>query len=63
MIASLKEGLSYGMGDAVIGINPVDDSVESVKRLLHATYDFIQEWEIPTQNCVLSPCYNTDESN
>ena len=54
MIASLKDGLSYGIGDAVIGINPVDDSVESVKRLLHATKDFIQEWEIPTQNCVLA---------
>jgi ethanolamine ammonia-lyase large subunit len=54
MIASLKEGLSYGMGDAVIGINPVDDSVESVKRLLHATHSFIQDWEIPTQNCVLA---------
>jgi len=54
MIASLKEGLSYGMGDAVIGINPVDDSVESVKRLLHATHDFIKDWEIPTQNCVLA---------
>ncbi|WP_066288641.1 ethanolamine ammonia-lyase subunit EutB [Bacillus sp. FJAT-29937] len=54
MIASLKEGLSYGMGDAVIGINPVDDSVESVKRLLHATHDFINEWDIPTQNCVLA---------
>ncbi|MCM3761960.1 ethanolamine ammonia-lyase subunit EutB [Alkalihalobacillus oceani] len=54
MLASLKEGLSYGVGDAVIGINPVDDSVESVKRLLHATHQFIQEWEIPTQNCVLA---------
>ena len=54
MIASLKEGLSYGIGDAVIGINPVDDSVESVKRLLHATHNFIREWEIPTQNCVLA---------
>ncbi|MCM3715745.1 ethanolamine ammonia-lyase subunit EutB [Alkalihalobacillus oceani] len=54
MLASLKEGLSYGVGDAVIGINPVDDSVESVKRLLHATHRFIQEWEIPTQNCVLA---------
>lgn len=32
IIASLKEGLSYGIGDAVIGINPVDDSVESVKK-------------------------------
>ncbi|MBB4822965.1 ethanolamine ammonia-lyase large subunit [Sporosarcina luteola] len=54
IIASLKEGLSYGIGDAVIGINPVDDSVESVKRILHATKDFINEWEIPTQNCVLA---------
>ncbi|HJV16712.1 MAG TPA: ethanolamine ammonia-lyase subunit EutB [Bacillales bacterium] len=54
VIASMKEGLSYGVGDAVIGINPVDDSVESVKRLLHATHDFIQKWEIPTQNCVLA---------
>jgi ethanolamine ammonia-lyase large subunit len=54
VIASIKEGLSYGIGDAVIGVNPVDDSVESVKRLLHATHDFIKEWEIPTQNCVLA---------
>ncbi|MMZ55231.1 Ethanolamine ammonia-lyase heavy chain [Aneurinibacillus migulanus] len=54
MLASMKEGLSYGVGDAVIGINPVDDSVESVKRLLHATHDFIEGWNIPTQNCVLA---------
>ncbi|MCM3572295.1 ethanolamine ammonia-lyase subunit EutB [Mesobacillus subterraneus] len=54
MIASLKEGLSYGIGDAVIGINPVDDSVESVKRLLNATHDFIQHWQIPAQNSVLA---------
>lgn len=54
MLASLKDGLSYGIGDALIGINPVNDSVESVKRLLHATNDFIQKWKIPTQNCVLA---------
>lgn len=54
IMAALKEGLSYGVGDAVIGINPVDDSVESVKRLLHATHDFIRDWKIPTQNCVLA---------
>ncbi|MEC3884029.1 ethanolamine ammonia-lyase subunit EutB [Halobacillus sp. HZG1] len=54
MMASLKEGLSYGIGDAVIGINPVEESVESVKRLLHGTKDFMEEWEIPTQNCVLA---------
>ena len=54
MIASLKDGLSYGIGDAVIGINPVDDSVESVKRLLEASHEFIRDWKIPTQNCVLA---------
>lgn len=54
IIASMKEGLAYGVGDAVIGINPVDDSVESVKRVLHATKDFINDWQVPTQNCVLA---------
>lgn len=54
MLASLREGLAYGIGDCVIGINPVDDSVESVKRLLQETHDFIKTWEIPTQNCVLA---------
>lgn len=54
IITSLKEGLAYGVGDAVIGINPVDDSVESVKRILHASKEFINKWEVPTQNCVLA---------
>lgn len=54
ILASLREGLSYGIGDAVIGINPVDDSVESVKRLLDATHNFMMEWEVPTQNCILA---------
>lgn len=52
--ASLYEGLSFGSGDSVIGINPVDDSLASVIRLLDMTYDVIQKWEIPTQNCVLA---------
>lgn len=54
IITSLKEGLSYGIGDAVIGINPVDDSVESVKRVFHATKDFMEKWEMPAQNSVLA---------
>ncbi|NGQ96920.1 ethanolamine ammonia-lyase subunit EutB [Brevibacillus sp. SYP-B805] len=54
ILASIKEGLSYGSGDAVIGINPNNDSVESVSRLLHMTHDFMQKWQIPTQNCVLA---------
>ncbi len=52
--ATIYEGLSYGSGDSVIGINPVDDSLGSVMRLLDMTYDVIQKWEIPTQNCVLA---------
>ncbi|MBU2603306.1 MAG: ethanolamine ammonia-lyase subunit EutB [Actinobacteria bacterium] len=52
--AAIYEGLSYGCGDSVIGINPVDDSLSSVKRLLDMTYELIATWEIPTQNCVLA---------
>lgn len=54
IMASLMEGLSYGIGDAVIGLNPVDDSTESVKRILHRFEDFRSEWDIPTQTCVLA---------
>ncbi|HEX7568278.1 MAG TPA: ethanolamine ammonia-lyase subunit EutB [Anaerolineaceae bacterium] len=52
--AEIYEGLSYGSGDSVIGINPVDDSYSSVARLLDMTYDIIKTWNIPTQNCVLA---------
>ena len=48
------EGLSVGCGDAVIGINPVDDSVESVARLLKMLDEFKEKWEVPTQICVLA---------
>ena len=52
--ASLMEGLSYGMGDAVLGLNPVDDSVESVIKVLNRFEEFKQKWKIPTQTCVLA---------
>ena len=52
--AEIYEGLSYGCGDSVIGINPVDDSYTSVARLLDMTYDVIKSFSIPTQNCVLA---------
>ncbi len=54
MLASLREGLSYGIGDAVIGINPVEDNPVGTKRLLDALEDYVQKYEIPTQTCVLS---------
>ncbi|PKN87410.1 MAG: ethanolamine ammonia lyase large subunit [Chloroflexi bacterium HGW-Chloroflexi-8] len=52
--ASIYEGLSYGVGDSVIGINPADDSYGSVSRLLDMTYEIIKNHAIPTQNCVLA---------
>ncbi len=52
--AAIYEGLSYGSGDSVIGINPSDDTVGSVARLLEMTYEIIERWEIPTQNCLLA---------
>lgn len=54
ILASLMEGLSYGMGDAVLGLNPVDDSVESVMKILNRFEEFKQKWKIPTQTCVLA---------
>lgn len=52
--AEIYEGLSYGAGDSVIGINPVDDSLASVQRLLDMSHKVIDDWKIPTQNCVLA---------
>ncbi|XJS10935.1 ethanolamine ammonia-lyase subunit EutB [Aerococcaceae bacterium WGS1372] len=54
IMASVMEGLSMGVGDAVIGLNPVNDGTDSVKRILHEFNDFIEEWEIPTQHVVLA---------
>ena len=54
ILASVMEGLAYGSGDAVIGLNPVDDSVASVTRILHMFDDFRNKWQVPTQICVLA---------
>lgn len=54
IMISLFEGLSYGVGDALIGLNPVDDSVDSVMRVLERFHEIKKKWEIPTQICVLA---------
>ncbi len=54
ILDATREGLAYGAGDAVIGINPVEDGVANVTRILEATHEFIEEWDVPTQNCCLS---------
>ena len=52
--AAIYEGLAYGAGDALIGINPCIDTVANVSSLLQLTHDLIERWHIPTQNCVLA---------
>jgi len=52
--ASTLDGLLYGCGDAVIGINPATDSVAAVSTLLHLLDDLIHRYEIPTQSCILA---------
>ena len=54
ILASAREGLSYGCGDAVIGINPATDSPESTAAILRVIDDLCRRNEVPTQNCVLS---------
>ena len=51
---ALMEGLTFGAGDAVLGLNPVDDSVESVRRVLDRFQEIKTRWDIPTQICVLA---------
>ncbi|GJE53832.1 ethanolamine ammonia-lyase subunit EutB [Methylobacterium thuringiense] len=52
--ASILDGLSYGCGDAVIGINPASDSIRTLSSLLGLLDDVIQRLAIPTQSCVLT---------
>src|SRR5438874_1815733 len=48
------EGLLYGCGDAVIGVNPATDSVDSVAAILHALQRLVAVYEVPTQTCCLA---------
>ena len=52
--ASIVDGLLYGCGDAVIGINPATDSVASVSGLLKLMDELLRTYDIPTQSCVLA---------
>jgi ethanolamine ammonia-lyase large subunit len=52
--ASIVDGLLYGCGDAVIGINPATDSVDTVVNLLGMLDELIERYRIPTQSCVLA---------
>lgn len=52
--AAIVDGLCYGSGDAVIGINPVTDNANAISSLLHMLDDVIRRFDIPTQSCVLT---------
>ncbi|MDB4963219.1 MAG: Ethanolamine ammonia-lyase heavy chain [Myxococcales bacterium] len=54
ILASMREGLSYGCGDAVIGVNPATDTAESTAEILTAIDDVLKRNGCPTQHCVLS---------
>jgi ethanolamine ammonia-lyase large subunit len=57
--ASALDGLHYGIGDAVIGVNPAGDSVASCITLLELLDAMRQRFDIPTQSCVLTHVTNT----
>lgn len=61
ILASLTDGLYYGIGDAVIGINPATDSLPTIRRLLDLLDEVIARYDIPTQSCVLTHVTNTIE--
>jgi ethanolamine ammonia-lyase large subunit len=54
ILASTREGLAYGCGDAVIGVNPATDSPASTAEILTALDDLLRRNAVPTQHCVLS---------
>jgi ethanolamine ammonia-lyase large subunit len=54
ILLSAFDGLLYGCGDAVIGVNPATDAVENVSAILHALNRLIEAYQIPTQACCLA---------
>ena len=54
ILLSAFEGLLYGCGDAVIGVNPASDSVETVSAILHALNRLVETYRALTQNCCLA---------
>lgn len=54
ILASTIDGLSYGCGDAVIGINPASDSTAKIGELLRLLDGVIARFDIPTQACILT---------
>ena len=60
--ASIVDGLMYGCGDAVIGINPASDNVGAITDLIVMLDEIIRRFEIPTQSCLLTHVTTTIEA-
>lgn len=60
--ASMLDGLLYGCGDAVIGVNPATDSIPAMIEILKLIDELIQKYKIPTQSCVLAHVTNAIEA-
>jgi ethanolamine ammonia-lyase large subunit len=54
ILLSILEGLTYGCGDVIIGLNPASDDVEAIVRLEHLLRRVVERLQLPTRYCVLS---------
>lgn len=55
ILASVRDGLSYAVGDAVVGLNPADDTVDAVLRSMNGLSEYVHdELDLPSQVCVLA---------
>lgn len=54
ILLSAFEGLLYGCGDAVIGVNPASDSVDTVTAMLRGLERLVAAYKVPTQTCCLA---------
>ena len=61
--AQIYEGLSFGVGDAVIGVNPVTDDVENLSRVLDTIYGVIDKFNIPTPGLRTGARHHPDRSD
>ncbi len=49
IILGVMEGISFGSGDACIGINPVEDNFEHTNRIAQKVFEFVKKYDVPTQ--------------
>jgi ethanolamine ammonia-lyase large subunit len=62
ILFSILEGLSYGCGDVIIGLNPAADDIETIIRLEQLLEQVVRRLELPTRYCVLSDIAKQDEA-